>query len=254
VVNETMARQLWPGEEAVGKSLYWGTQNPEHIADPKTWDPAYDEPALLTVVGVVGEVKTLGLDQGPRPQIYLPSTALGPLLVRTAMDPLNLAETIRAEIDAVNPREVSVSSMTTMDELFSRAVAEERGRMVLLGLFAWLALGLSGVGLFGVLAYTVARRIPEIGIRIALGASPTDVLGMVASEGACIAAVGAVMGLGAGWVLTRFLSRFLFEVSPTDPRTFAGSLLVLALAAALACYLPTRRALRLDPREALNRE
>ena len=147
-----------------------------------------------------------------------------------------------------------MSRMTAMDDLLSASVAAERGRMILVGVLALLALFLSAVGLSGILAFAVAQRTQEIGIRVALGASPRDVIALVATQGLRLVCIGTVLGLLGGWVLTRFLDGLLYGVSPTDTLTFLLSALVLTGTAAVAAAVPARRAIRLDPTRAIGGE
>jgi putative ABC transport system permease protein len=254
IVNETMAQRFWPGLSAIGKEFYWGIQDPERVSEPEGWDGRYDSPSLLTVVGVVREVKTLGLDQEPRAQVYLPSAKkFGWLVVRTESDPLGVAGAARNAIEAVDP-EISVTNISTMEERFSAAVAQERFRMLLIGLFAALAVLLAAVGLFGVTAHSVNQRTHEIGVRMALGARPDDVVRVVGGQGLGLIVVGAAIGLAGALALTRFMSSLLFGVTPTDPLSYVGSVLVLGAVAMLACYLPTRRAAKVDPAEVLRNQ
>jgi putative ABC transport system permease protein len=251
IVNETMAQRFWPGSSAIGKGLYWGIQDPERVSEPEGWDGRYDPPSLLTVVGVVPEVKTLGLDQEPRSQVYVASAKkFGWLVVRTESDPLGVAEAARNAIEAVDP-ELSVTNISTMEERFSAAVVQERFRMWLIGLFAALAVLLATVGLFGVTAHSVGQRTHEIGVRMALGARTDDIVRVVGGQGLRLIVQGTAIGLVGALALTRFTSSLLFGVAPTDPLSYAGSVVVLSTVAVIACYLPTRRAVRVDPAEVL---
>jgi putative ABC transport system permease protein len=254
IVNETMAQQFWPGVSALGKVLYWGIVDPDRVSEPAEWDMRYDPPSLLSVVGVVREVKTLGLDQEPRLQVYIPAPKkLGWLVVRTESDPLAEAETVRYAIEAVDP-ELSVTNVSTMEARFSAAVAQERLRMLLIGLFAALAVLLATVGLFGVTAHLVNQRTHEIGVRMALGARPNDIMRVVGGQGLRLIVLGTVIGLVGALALTRFVSSLLFGVTPTDPVSYIGSVVVLSSVAMVACYLPTRRAFKMDPAEVLRSE
>ena len=254
IVNETAARQFWPGQNAVGKGLYWGNQNLERIGDTEEWDPIYDPPWLLSVVGVVNEVKTLGLVQDPRPQIYFPRESIGATVVRTSDDPLRVADAVREAIVSVDPTELIVSGVSTMNQRFSATVAAERFRMSLVSLFAALALALATIGLFGVTAYAVSQRTREMGIRIALGARTGSIMMMVCTQSMLLIGFGVVIGLVGAVVLTRFMSSLLYGVSPFDPVSYIGGVLVLTTVALTACYLPTRRATKVDPLEVLRSE
>jgi putative ABC transport system permease protein len=249
-----MARRSWPGLSAIDKKFYWGIQDPERVSDPEGWDGRYDSPSLLTVVGVVREVKTLGLDQERRSQVYIPAAKkFGWLVVRTESDPLGAAEAARNAIEAVDS-ELSVTNISTMEERFSAAVAQERFRMLLIGLFAALAVLLATVGLFGVTAHSVSQRTHEIGVRMALGARTDDIVRVVGGQGLGLIALGTAIGLVGALALTRFMSSLLFGVTPTDPLSYAGSVVALSTVAVIACYLPTRRAVRVDPAEVLRSE
>jgi putative ABC transport system permease protein len=168
------------------------------------------------------------------------------LAVRTDRDALNYASSVRQQVSALD-RDLAVSNVASMEEVFSDSVAARRFSTVLLGLFAGLGLLLAAVGLYGILSYSVAQRTREIGIRMALGAARTDVLSLVAGQGLRLALVGIAVGIVAAFALTRLMSSLLFEVSSTDPATFAAVPLLLFSVALLACYIPARRATKVDP-------
>jgi putative ABC transport system permease protein len=241
LVNESMARHFWPGEDALGKRFRMGdTKGP--------W---------RTVVGVVGDVLHKGLDAPHTMQVYLPNTqfadSLVVLAVRTSKDPASLASAVRSEITALDPQ-APVSAVATMDEVVSASVANERFGALLFLLFGAIALLLTAVGIYGVISYGVAQRTHEIGIRLALGAGRSEVLGLIIGEAMKPAMYGAALGLGAAFGLTRLLSRLLFHVRPTDPQVFVAVFLLLVGVALLACYIPARRATRVDPMVALRYE
>jgi putative ABC transport system permease protein len=241
LVNESMARQFWPGEDPVGKRFRMGdTKGP--------WK---------TVVGVVGDVLHKGLDAPHSIQVYLPNTqftdSMVVLAVRTSNDPRSLAAAVRSEIAALDPQ-VPISEVATMDEVVSASVANQRFGALLFLLFGAIALVLTAVGIYGVISYGVAQRTHEIGIRLALGAKRREVLSMVVSEALKPALLGAALGLSAAFGLTRLLTRLLYNVKPTDPLVFAGVLLLLISVALLASYIPARRATRVDPMVALRYE
>jgi predicted permease len=239
VVNETMARQFWPGKDAVGKRFKIGP--PE---SPNPW---------VTIIGVTRDVKNIGLDVPVRAEMYLPyqqvsynaSFAPAALVVRTSGEPAGLIAAIRravTEIDRTQP----VSNVKTLEEILTTETATRRVGASLMGGFAGLSLVLAAVGLYGVLSYTVAQRLPELGLRMALGAQRIDVLTLVLRYGMNLALLGCGLGVAASYALTRWMSSLLFEVSPTDMGTFAAVAALLASIALAACYVPARRAMKAD--------
>jgi putative ABC transport system permease protein len=233
-----MARQYWPNEDPLGKRL-------RIIKSP--W---------LTIVGVVGDVHHTGLNSKPNPEIYLsylqePSTVLA-VMMRTSVDPLQLAAAARQEISQID-KELPVT-ITTMDQIFSNSVSGQRFNALLLGIFASLALILASIGVFGVINYSVAQRIHEIGIRLALGAQRRDVFKLIVGHGLILALAGVTIGAIGAIALTRLMAGLLFGVSPTDITTFVSVSLLVVVVATFACYLPARRATRVDPLVALRYE
>jgi len=246
IVNNAFARKFWPDGAAIGKRISFSTQNPK-------W---------YEIVGVVGNVKHRGLDIADSPELYIP--AFQPLFaggnvpslyvaVRTVNDPLQAAGAMRSEVAAID-RDQPISSLMTMDQRISDSVAPRRFNMFLLGLFAVLALILAAIGIYGIMAFSVAQRTHEIGVRMALGASTADVLKLVLRNGFTLAVIGIIVGLLAAFAATRVLSSLLYEVSATDPAIFLIDALLLAGAALLACYIPARRATQVDPLVALRYE
>jgi putative ABC transport system permease protein len=244
VISETMAHRFWPGENALGKRIKIGRST-----SSRPW---------MTVAGVVKDVRQFELIIEPKPQMYIPyqqAEFFEPraLVIGTNFDPLSLAGTVRQtvwEIDKNQP----VSDISTMEELVADSVARQRFSMLLLGIFASLALVLAAVGIYGVMSYSVAQRTREIGIRMALGAQRSDVLKMTIGGGLRLVLIGAAIGLVAALILTRVMSSLLFGVSPTDPLTFLSISLVLVSVAVLASYFPALRATRVDPMFALRYE
>jgi putative ABC transport system permease protein len=238
IINEAMARQYWPNEDPLGKRL-------RIIESP--W---------LTIVGVVGDVHHTGLNSKPNPEIYLsylqePTTVLA-VMMRTSVDPLQLGAAARQEISQID-KELPVT-ITTMDQIFSNSVSGQRFNALLLGIFASLALILAGIGVFGVINYSVAQRTHEIGIRLALGAQRGDVFKLIVGHGLILALAGVTIGAVGAIALTRLMAGLLFGVSPTDITTFVSVSFIVIVVATFACYLPARRATKVDPLVALRYE
>jgi putative ABC transport system permease protein len=244
IVSESLAKKYWPGQDPLGKRLKWGP--------PESTDP------WLTVVGVVGDVKQGPLETAADAHTYEPYAQLGaPLSLRIAVrgqgDPAGLAADVRTAVWSLD-RQLALGDVRTMDQVIRRSTASRRFSLVLLGSFAALALVLAAIGIYAVLAYSVARRTHEIGVRVALGARRGDVVRLVLGQGLRVTAIGIVFGVAGALVLTRFLQSLLYEVRPTDPPTFVGVLLLLVTVSAAASYLPARRAVRVDPMVALRYE
>jgi predicted permease len=243
IVTQAMAEYFWPGRDPLGQHVRISNGN-----DKEPWSE---------VVGVVGDIRQHHLERNPRPALYVPY-AQDPwpfvaVVVRTKMDPASTASSVESAIHAVDPDE-PVYDVRTMKEVESVSVSPQRLQLVLLGLFAILALTLACTGIYGVMAYFVAQRTREIGVRMALGAQARDVIGMVVGEGLRMALLGAALGLLGSVFLMRVLSGLLFGVTPRDPLTFCGVAAILTGVALLACYIPARRATVLDPLVALRYE
>jgi len=245
IVNESMARSYWPNEDAVGKRFKLGVPN-------APW---------LTIVGIVADVRQMGMDVPVKAEMYLPYRQIsshpwyGPrdLVVRTARDPMNLVSGVREVIRTVDPDQ-PVSNIATMEEVLTRETGSRRLGMILLSGYAGLALLLASLGIYGVLSYLVVQQTPEIGVRLALGALPRDILGLVLKKGAVLVLGGVVIGGIAAFALTRLMASLLFGVSATDPITFFGISLLLTGVALAACFVPARRATKVDPMVALRYE
>jgi len=207
------------------------------------------------IIGVVGDVRHRGLDRGLRQTIYSPSLRLGytNLVIRTTNDPVSLAAAVRREVTDIDPNQ-PVANIKTMERWVSESVAQPRFRTLLLGLFSGAALLLAMVGIYGVMSYAVSQRVHELGVRMALGARAGDVLRLVISQGMKLALAGVAIGLTAAFALTRLIKDLLFGVRATDPMTFATIALLLTGVALVACYLPARRATKVDPMVALRHE
>jgi len=211
----------------------------------------------VEIVGVVADVRHFGLSNDARPTFYFSSRErprnFMTLALRTSGDPLSYVAAVRKEAQALDGN-LAVANVQTTERLVSDSIAAPRFVLLLLGSFACVALLLAGLGIYGVMAYSVAQRTQEIGIRIALGSQARDVLRLVVGQGMKLALVGVGIGLAASFGLTRLMSKLLFSVSPTDPLTFAAIVVLLLLIALLACWVPARRATRVDPLVALRCE
>jgi len=236
IINESMARQFWPGRDPVGLKFITGP-----------WGP---NPTWSTIVGVVGDVKQFGLDSEPSLDFYFPALGLFSVVVHTTGDPEALIGPVRREIQSVDP-ELPVSEVRTMDQVLDESASSRRWTMAMLAAFAGLALVLAMVGIYGVMSWSVAQRTREIGIRVALGADSGNVLAMVIGYGLSLSALGLAIGLAGAFALRRFLASLVFDVSPSDPLIYAGVAVLMLAVAMAACYVPARRASRVDPLIAL---
>ncbi len=243
IVNETMARRYFSNENPLGKRIRSGGADSQ-----SPW---------IEIVGVVGDIKYAGLEAESRSTLYLPlwqnPAAPMNLVVRTSADPLTLVPSIRNELLSLD-KEVPVTSIRTMEQLIYRAQAQPRFRTLLLGFFGSMALLLAAVGIYGVMSYSVTQRTREIGIRMALGAHTGDVLKLVIWQGTMLTLAGVGIGLFSSFALMRLMERLLFGVSATDPLTFVLITALLTMVALLACYMPARRATKVDPIVALRYE
>jgi predicted permease len=239
LINEQMARRYWPESDPLGKRI-----------DLCTLDP---KPCWSQIVGVVGNVHQFGLDKTPTYDVYFAGGWKQHLVVRAASDPASMAAAVKDAIHRADPN-LPVTKISTLDALVLDSLSPRRFSAVLIGVFAALALLLSGAGVYGVMSYAVEQRTREIGVRMALGAQPLTILGLIVGRGARLALAGIVVGAAGALALTRLLASLLYGVRPTDPLTFAGVALLLAFVALLACYIPARRAMRVDPMIALRYE
>jgi len=239
-VNEELARRYFAGQNAVGKRLRMGSDRP-----------------YVEIVGVVRTAKYRNLREQPLPFIYIPLAqeyqAGMTVMVRTASDPTSLLAPVRNEMRALN-KDVPVFSVQTVTERIGGQLAADRMIAVLLSIFGAAALLLAAIGIYGVMGYSVAQRTHEIGIRIALGAEQRDILKLIVGQGLTLILIGAGLGLALALALTRVVENLLFDVSATDPLTFGVVVLLLMAVALLACYLPARRAMKVDPLVALRYE
>jgi putative ABC transport system permease protein len=247
IINETMAREYWPGENPIMKRFKAGS--------------ADSEAPWLTVVGVVSDVRQMGADAPVKPEMYVPYRQASfyrfftprDLVIRTAVPPSSLVPSVRQAIYEIDPYQ-PLSDIRTLDEVLGRETAQRRVGMILLSVFAGVALLLSALGIYGVLSYFVVQHTPEIGIRMALGANPIDVLRLVVGKGMRLAFAGVAAGLICAFMLTRLMQSVLYGVSATDPLTFCLIAVLLILVALAACLIPARRAAKLDPMIALRFE
>ncbi len=242
VISHALARERWPGQDPVGHTMQFGNMDGD-----ARW---------LTIVGIVGDVRYCGLDMPPRPTVYVnlfqrPRAAITITMLSEAGTQLvsSAARGVLQELDQEIP-----ARFRTFSQVYSGSLGSRRFNLILIGFFGIAALLLATAGVFGVMAYSVGRRTREIGVRVALGADSRKVLRMVLGQGLRIILVGVAIGLVGSLALTRTVESLLFGVVPTDPPTFAGVILLLVTAALLACYIPARRATKIDPMEALRHE
>jgi predicted lysophospholipase L1 biosynthesis ABC-type transport system permease subunit len=243
IINESLAREAFPGQEPLGRLIQCGLD----ALDP------------MLVVGVVGDIRTAGPARAAGPELYMPyqqhpgpATSLNIVARTQASDPLTVAEAMRRRISAANP-DVPVRA-TTREGTLETASATPRFRTYLLIVFAGVALLLALAGVYGVMAYTVSQRVPELGVRIALGATPGRIMSLIVRRGAALALAGLVLGLGGALAAGRVLEGLLFGVTARDPWILGAVTVVVAVASLAACYIPGRRAVRVDPMVALRAE
>jgi putative ABC transport system permease protein len=251
IVNEVLAHRYWPDQEPVGQQI--------RLEFPATRGPWEPEPssAWLTIVGVASDVRDGPWSEPKGGQLYLlldqnPSRIMH-LVVRTQGDPTAMASAVRQSVESADPNQ-PVTEVRTMDDLIDASVVQRRLSMVLLGIFAAVATGLAGLGIYGVMAYSVAQRTHEIGVRMALGAEPGDVLRLMVRDGMRLAGIGLALGIAGSVATARYLETELFGVRPIDPITLTSVVLGLAAVAVAACYFPARRAAKVDPLVALRYE
>ena len=240
IINDAAARKFWPDADPLGQHIVG--QNRSHPRE---------------IIGILRDFRDSALDRESKPEMYTPFGSnegwYMNFVVRTAQDPASIVSALRRQVAAVD-KGVPLYQVATMDQLLNRSLAPQRFNLLLLGLFAALALILAAIGIYGVLSFGVVQRTHEIGLRVALGAHPRDIFRLIIREAMTLVLVGVTLGVAASVVLTRFMSALLFEVSPTDPLTFAVVSTVLFVVALLACYIPARRAMRVDPMVALRYE
>lgn len=248
IINETAAKRYWPGENPIGRRILSGL-------DDAQWS---------TIIGVVGDVKHLGLDTRTEPETYYHYLQIPPdkmtlaegtvaLVVRTSSDPTAITSSVREQLRSLDPG-LPVFNVETMRDVVYGSVAQPRFRTFLIGMFAALALVLAALGLYGVVAYSVSQRTAELGVRLALGAHPADILKLVVSRAAGLAMLGLAIGIAANLALSKLVTRFLFGVSATDPITIGGATFIILLVALAASLIPALRAAKVDPVTALRSE
>jgi putative ABC transport system permease protein len=240
LIDEAMARRYWPNEDPVGRRIKFGRQGSK-----APW---------MAIAGIVGNIKTDGFEVPDQPHLYVPilqnpGVALA-VYLRTTSNPEILTQSVRQQVQAVDPN-LPVFGERTMEDLVAASLAQRRFAMQMVSIFGLVALLLAGIGIYGVISYSVTQRTREIGIRIALGAQPRDVLRLVVGQGMILSLIGSGIGVVLTVLLTRFLASLLFGISPNDPLTLVVTSLLLMVVAALACYFPARRATKVDPMVAL---
>jgi putative ABC transport system permease protein len=246
VISQTLAHRYWPNEDPLGRTLQFGNMD--------------GDKQLLHIIGIVGNVRDRGLDQQPTGTVYAHSlqrpqwwqVSNQSYVVRAQADPATLMPALRAEVQSLNPE--ALVNVSTLEQVFSSSLDQRRFSLVIFGIFAVVALLLAAAGIYGVMSYAVSQRTQEIGVRIALGAQSHDVVLLVIKQGLTLALAGVLLGLGGAWALLRVIKDMLFGVSTADPLTFLGIAFVLTLVALLACWLPARRAAKVDPLVALRYE
>ncbi|MGH9451394.1 MAG: FtsX-like permease family protein, partial [Terriglobia bacterium] len=254
VINQTMAKMYWRNQNPIGQRIWIG----------KPMGPAWTEPSPRQVIGIVGNIRDASMASPPDPTMYIPyAQILAPyaqmfasqvyFVVRTPQTPLAVVPEVRRAIGALDAQ-LPLAEIEPMTDVISSSLAGWHFRAILLAVFGGLALFIAAIGIYGVISYTVAQRTHEIGIRLALGAHKADVLRMVIGNGIKLALIGVGIGVIAAFALTRFLSSLLYGVKPTSPLTFVGISLILLGVALLACYIPARRATKVDPMVALRHE
>jgi putative ABC transport system permease protein len=244
VINQTFADKYWPNQDPTGKRFVFG-------------DSIGNNPNWITIVGVARDMRRRGLHRGARLEVFM-STLQNPrrdltLLIAASTPPLSLAPAVRAEIRALDAT-APVTELSTVEAEIGESLAVRRFQAFLLTLFSGLAVLLAAIGIFGLMAQLVARRTPEIGLRMAIGATPADVLRMVLRQGAILAVIGSAAGVAGAFLLARLLRTLLYGVGPADPISYLAAALVMGLAVLLACAIPALRAARVAPVQALRDE
>jgi predicted permease len=243
LISESLAKRVWPNEDPVGQRIQFGNMD--------------GDMRLMSVVGVVGDVRDRSPDRSPRPTVYAnalqrPGSTSLAVVARTDVDPAMLFAEMRRTVRSLNPE--LPMKLRSLDQIFASTLDQRRFSLVVFGIFASVALMLAVTGIYGVMAYSVAQRTQEIGIRMAMGATVRNMLGLVMRQGLKLIAPGVVIGLAGAFFVTRLVASLLFEVNPADAGIFGVIAVLISGAALLACYIPARRASRVDPMVALRRE
>ena len=243
IINETMARRFWPGGNPVGHRMKYGRST--------------DDGPWMTIVGIVADTRRTGYDAVVRPETYLPHAQSGDttmtVVARTAGDPASAGPELKAIVKALDPQ-VAVQHVQPLEAVVSEMTSQRRLNTILLGGFAVVATLLALVGLYGVLAYSVQQRTRELGVRLALGATGSNVMQLVLKEGLQLVAIGLILGLAAAVASSSLLSKILYHVEPTDPATLASIAVMTVIVSGIACTVPALRAWRVDPVTALRAE
>jgi hypothetical protein len=240
IVSESLTRRFFPGQDPVGQHILMDVMTPK--------------PYAVEIAGVVGDTREFALDIGPEPMVY--SVDISPtmnLMIHTAPNAGNLAPAIHRAARSANP-ELGVDEVRTMESVVEDSMAQRRFALLLVGGFALIAVALAGIGIYGVLSYSVATRTRELGLRIALGAGRRDVLGLLLKESLFSLVPGLAAGCGLAFALTRIMASLLYQVEPTDPGAYAGAAVFLSTITLLAAYLPARRAVAIDPMQSLREQ
>ena len=256
LISEELQRRYFPAEDPVGRRIHVGPPQFLQIAPGE----GVTDSADVTIIGVIGDFKNVGLALAPEPQITvlysqhpLVNYGFKDIVIRTASDPLALVPEVRDQLNHLDS-DIPFSAVRTMDQLVERQTGGQRFTTVLLILFAAVGLALAIVGIYGVVSYLVAQRSQELAVRMALGASHTNVLWLVLKQALKMATIGAAIGLFGAWAMQRFTSGLLFGISPVDPVTFAGGAAFLLIVAAIASAIPAARVLGIDPAHALRQD
>jgi putative ABC transport system permease protein len=240
LVSESVARRFFPGEDAAGKHLLM--------------DVMSAKPSTVEIVGVVGDTHDFALDIDPEPTLYqIGASPHMMLVVRTSEDPARMTAPIRRAVTSANQDQVA-GEIRTMDQIVSHSLGQRRFALLLMGGFALIAVALAGIGIYGVIAYSVTKRTRELGLRMALGAQPSDVVRLLFRGSLTTLAPGLAIGCLLAFALTRLMSALLYHVAPADPLAYGGAMVFLVLVGSLATFIPARRATAIDPMQALREQ